>query len=190
MSNVGSETIALAQYLTFTIANEDYGISVLKVREILEHDIVTKVPRTPAFIRGVINLRGRVVPVVDLAARFGFSPSTLTKRSCVVIVEVELPGEKLVMGLMADAVNQVIELAPNDIEAPPSFGTRVDVAYLHGMGRAGKRFVLLLDIDRVLSDNEAETIAAADRAADAAQATIPGVSLVSGSLGLQEVSGR
>src|SRR6185295_7055873 len=99
-------------------------------------------------------------PVVDLAVRYGLPASAVTKRTCVVIVEVELLGERMAMGLMADAVNQVIELSPEEIEAPPSFGTRVDVAYLKGMGRAGKRFVLLLEIDRVLSAGEADAVAA------------------------------
>ena len=155
------EAADLAQYLTFSVAEEEYGISVLTVREILEYDAVTRVPRTPAFIRGVINLRGRVVPVVDLAARFGLPACQVTKRTCVVIVEAVLDGKAAVMGLMADAVSQVIELGPDDIEPSPSFGTRVDVAYLKGMGRAGKRFVLLLDIDRVLSAGDAEDMASA-----------------------------
>jgi len=154
------EAADLAQFLTFSVADEEYGISVLSVREILEYDTVTRVPRTPEFIRGVINLRGRVVPVVDLAVRFGMPPSAVTKRSCVVIVEVELGGEPIVMGLIADAVNQVIELGPEDIEPPPSFGTPVDVAFLKGMGRTEKRFVLLLEIDRVLSKGEAQEVAA------------------------------
>lgn len=153
------EATDLSQFLTFSVAEEEYGISVLTVREILEYDTVTRVPRTPAFIRGVINLRGRVVPVVDLAVRFGLPASPVTNRSCVVIVEVQVQGEPVVMGLIADAVNQVIELGPEDIEPPPSFGTRVDVAYLKGMGRADKRFVLLLEIDRVLSASEAEEVA-------------------------------
>ena len=100
---------------------------MLKVREILEYDTVTRVPRTPGFVRGVINLRGRVVPVVDLAVRFGLPPSPVTNRSCVVIVEVELDGEAVVMGLVADAVSQVVELLAGEIEPPPAFGTRADV---------------------------------------------------------------
>jgi len=150
---------ALAQYLTFSVAGEEYGISILTVREILEHDTITPVPRTPDFIRGVINLRGRVVPVVDLAVRFALPPTPVTKRTCVVIAEVTRGGERAVMGLMVDAVNQVIELGPDEIEVAPSFGTPVDVPYLAGMGRAGKRFVLLLDTDRLLSADEAAEVA-------------------------------
>lgn len=150
----------LVQYLTFTVGDEEYGISVLGVREILEYDTVTRVPRTPDYIRGVINLRGRVVPVIDLAVRFGMAARPVTKRTCVVIAEVEVEGRPEVMGLVVDAVSQVIELGPGEIETPPSFGTAVDIAYLKGMGRTGKRFVLLLDIDRVLSAEETEDMAA------------------------------
>ena len=149
-----------AQYLTFSVAGEEYGVSIVKVREILEYGAVTRVPRTPEHVRGVINLRGRVVPVVDLAVRLGLPASAVTRRSCVVIVEVKVDGEDVVMGIMADAVSQVIELDDAEIEAPPSFGTRLDVGYLKGLGRAGRGFVLLLDIDRLLSAGETEQLSA------------------------------
>ena len=144
------------QYLTFRIGSEEYAIGVLHVKEILEYDTLTKVPNTPGSIRGVINLRGSVVPVVDLAVKFGSKESTITKRTCIVIVEVDLNGERAVMGVMADSVSQVIDLLPGDIEPAPSFGTRVNVAYLHGMARSttGKKFVLLLDTGKVLSTDE------------------------------------
>jgi hypothetical protein len=119
-------------------------------------------------VRGVINLRGRVVPVVDLAVRFGLPPSAVTRLSCVVIVEVALGDEPVVIGVMADAVSQVVELGAEEIEASPSFGTRVDVAFLQGLGRVGKRFVLLLDIDRLLSTDETEELAGTGRAPEAA----------------------
>lgn len=146
-----TETKGLAQYLTFTVASEEYGVSILGVREILEYGVVTRVPRAPAYIRGVMNLRGRVVPLVDLAVRLGLPASPITPRTCVVVVEVEIEGERTVMGLIVDAVSQVMELGADDIEPPPPFGATVDVAMLSGMGRAGKAFVLLLDVDRVLS---------------------------------------
>jgi len=145
------EVVEQTQYLTFSLAGEEYAIGILRVREILEYDTLTKVPQTPPCIRGVINLRGSVVPVVDLAVKFGLPATPLTKRTCIVIVEVDLEGTQTVMGVMADAVSQVMDLSPQDIEAPPAFGTRVRVDYLRGMGKVGKRFVLLLDIDRVLS---------------------------------------
>ena len=145
-----------SQYLTFHIGSEEYAIGVLQVKEILEYDTLTKVPNTPRSIRGVINLRGSVVPVVDLAVKFGQAPSEVTKRTCIVIAELDLNGERGTMGVMADSVSQVIDLQPGDIEPPPSFGTRVNVAYLQGMAKSttAKKFVLLLDTDKVLSTDE------------------------------------
>lgn len=151
------------QYLGFRVAEEEYGVPILRVKEILEFDTVTKVPTTPPSIRGVINLRGSVVPVVDLAVKLGLPESRVTKRSCIVIVEAALNGDTAVMGLMADSVSQVLDLAASEIQPPPPFGTKVHVDYLTGMGRAGKKFVLLLDIDRVLSAAE---LAVADEATE------------------------
>jgi purine-binding chemotaxis protein CheW len=156
-----------SQYLGFHIAGEEYAIGILRVREILEYDTVTKVPTTPPSIRGVINLRGSVVPVVDLAVKLGLPESVVTKRSCVVVVEIALDGERTVMGLLADAVSQVIDLPAAEIEPPPPFGTRIRVECLLGMGRSGKKFVLLLDIDRLLSTDD---VAAAQTATDSAVA--------------------
>jgi purine-binding chemotaxis protein CheW len=148
------EGIGQQQYLTFCLAGEEYAINILRVKEIIEYDIVTKVPKTPAWIRGVINLRGNVVPVVDLAVKFGMEPSPLTKLSCIIIVEFERIGDQLVMGVVADSVSQVLEFGPEDVDTPPAFGTRVDVEYLLAMGKLGKKFALILDIDRVLSADE------------------------------------
>jgi purine-binding chemotaxis protein CheW len=142
------------QYLGFHVAEEEYAIGILRVREILEFDTVTRVPTTPPSIRGVINLRGRVVPVVDLAVKLGLPESPITKRSCIVVVEVELEGERTVMGVLADSVSQVLDLPVSEIEPPPPFGPRVRVDCLLGMGRAGRKFVLLLDIDKLLSTDE------------------------------------
>jgi purine-binding chemotaxis protein CheW len=143
-----------AQYLGFFVAEEEYAIGILRVREILEYDTVTKVPTTPRSIRGVINLRGRVVPVVDLAVKLGLPESVVTKRTCIVVVEVDLEGERTVMGVLADAVSQVIDLPADAIEPPPHFGTRMRVDCILGMGRAGRKFVLLLDIDKALTSDE------------------------------------
>ena len=153
------------QFLTFLLAEESYAISILQVREIIEYDTVTRVPNMPASIRGVINLRGAVVPVVDLAVRFGLRDSRVTKRTCVIIVELEAGGKHLVMGLMADAVSQVIDLPPADIEAPPAFGTRVRADFLKGLGKIGKKFVLILDLDHALSNAELLSAAEARNAA-------------------------
>jgi purine-binding chemotaxis protein CheW len=148
------EATEQTQFLTFLLAEESYAVSILRVREIIEYDTVTRVPNMPTSIRGVINLRGAVVPVVDLAVRFGLRDCQVTKRTCVIIAEVEVGGERLVMGLMADAVSQVIDLPPADIEPPPAFGTRVRVDFLKGLGKIGKKFVLILDLDRALSHTD------------------------------------
>jgi purine-binding chemotaxis protein CheW len=149
------------QYLGFYIGGEEYAIGILRVKEILEYDTITKVPGTPTSVRGVINLRGSVVPVVDLAVKFGLPETVVTKRTCIVVVEVDLDGDRTVMGVLADAVSQVVDLGASDIEPPPAFGTRVHVDYLLGMGKAGKKFILILDIDRVLSIGELQAAAAA-----------------------------
>jgi purine-binding chemotaxis protein CheW len=146
------------QYLTFFLEDEEYAISIQRVKEIIEYTAVTKVPKVPEWIHGVINLRGSVVPVVDLAVRFGLEERAVTKTTCIVIVEVEQDSERTVMGVIADAVNQVIDLARKDIEEPPAFGTRVRLEYLFGMGKLGKKFALILNIDRVLSTAELLTI--------------------------------
>ncbi|HLZ10980.1 MAG TPA: chemotaxis protein CheW [Candidatus Acidoferrum sp.] len=146
------------QYLTFFLADEEYAINIQRVKEIIEYTTVTKVPKVPEWIPGVINLRGNVVPVVDLAARFGIESRGVTKTTCIVIVEVEQEAERTVMGVIADAVNQVIDLAAKDIEEPPAFGTRVRLEYLFGMGKLGKKFALILDIDSVLSNTELLTV--------------------------------
>lgn len=142
------------QHLTFMIGGEEYAISLLKVREIIEYDTVTQVPKTPEWIRGVINLRGSVVPVIDLAVRLRQAPSVAGKLTCIVITEVQTGDEATVMGIIADSVRQVIDLRPRDIETPPAFGTRVKLDYLLGMARSGKKFCLLLDTEKVLSTDE------------------------------------
>ena len=144
----------LQQYLTFMIAGEEYAMALLKVKEIIEYGTVTVVPKTPAWIRGVINLRGSVVPVVDLAVKFRLAASVPGKLTCIVITEVECEGEAAVMGVMADSVRAVITLKPDEIEPPPTFGTRLKVDYLLGMARSGKKFSLILDTDKVLSVDE------------------------------------
>ena len=146
------------QYLTFFLADEEYAVGIQRVKEIIEYTAITKVPKVPMWIRGVINLRGNVVPVVDLAVRFGMEERTITKTTCIVIVEVQQEAERAVMGVIADAVNQVIDFAPKDIEEPPAFGTRVRLEYLSGMGKLGKKFALILNIDSVLSAAELLTV--------------------------------
>jgi len=155
------------QYLTFMIAGEEYAISLLKVKEIIEYDTVTPVPKTPEWVRGVINLRGSVVPVIDLAVKFRLPASVAGRLTCIVITEVECAGEATIMGVMADSVRQVIDLKPEDVEHPPTFGTRVKVDYLNGMARSGKKFCLILNTEKVLSTDELlELSEAVDQPAD------------------------
>jgi purine-binding chemotaxis protein CheW len=160
--HINESTKSLNQYLTFYLAGEEYAVTILKVTEILECAVLTKVPGTPPWIRGVLNLRGAVVPVVDPAVKFGLPPTLITRRTCVVMVEIDCEGEQLVLGVMADAVHQVVELGPDEIQPPPSFGPKVRVDCIQGMGISNGRFIVLLDIDRVLSSNEivAATMAA------------------------------
>jgi purine-binding chemotaxis protein CheW len=155
-SNQGSTSLPLSttQYLTFLTAGEEYAIAIAKVSEIVEYETVTFVPNTPSWIRGVVNLRGKVVPVVDLAVKFGMPASRISKFSCNIITEVMFQGESLTMGVLADSVSQVIDLNADEIEPTPPFGTRVKTEYLLGMGALGKKFCLILDIDRVLSADE------------------------------------
>jgi purine-binding chemotaxis protein CheW len=143
-----------SQYLTFQLAGQEYALDIMQVREIIEYGTLTPVPQTPPLIRGVINLRGTVLPVIDLALKFTANPSPTTGRTCIIIVEAILAGEPAVMGVIADAVSKVMEMADDEILPPPAFGTGVRVDYLRGMGRAGERFILLLDIDKVLANAE------------------------------------
>ena len=149
-----------AQYLTFMLARESFAIGILRIKEIIEYQGVTEVPLMPASVRGVINLRGAVVPVMDLLARFGRGAAEVTKRTCIVIVEVESEDGRQVMGLMVDAVNEVLDIASGDIEPPPSFGARIRTDFLLGVGKVRGKFVLLLDVDRVLSVDELAGLAA------------------------------
>jgi purine-binding chemotaxis protein CheW len=149
------------QYLTFQLAGEEYAVQLLQAREILRYEQVTRVPTAPPSIRGVLNLRGRVVPVVDLAVKLGLPDTPVTGRTCIVIVDVALEDERTVMGVIAEAVSQVVELAAGDIEPPPPFGPRARVEFLRGMARLGERFALLLDLDLLLSAEDAAAVGAA-----------------------------
>jgi len=154
MTITSAPSQARTQYLSFALSGEEYAVDILRVREIIEYDALTRVPAMPASVRGVINLRGRVVPVVDLAARFGLQESDITRRSCIVMVELTVDGASVVVGIIADAVSQVLDLAESDIEAAPSFGTSVDARFIQGMAEAGKKFVIILDVDRALDAAE------------------------------------
>ncbi len=158
------------QYLSFTIAGTDYGLPILKVKEILQHEEPTRVPGAPASIRGVINVRGSVVPVVDLAVKFGKKETVATKRTCVLVVEALVQNDRLTLGLLADAVNEVLDLPASAVEPPPAFGAGVRIDYLTGVGKVGRAFVLLLELDRLLSATEAEIAQQASHEAEATAA--------------------
>lgn len=162
MSNGTSESTSALQdqhqYLTFVLGREIYGLRILGIREILEYQAPTEVPMMPLCIRGVVNLRGAAVPVVDLCARFGKPSSPLTKKTCIVIVEVPNGKRSHVVGVLVDAVNEVLEIAQSDIEPPPSFGTSIHSDFILGMGKVRGRFVILLAESRVLSATDMQTV--------------------------------
>lgn len=145
---------AITQYLTFMVGDEAFGIGILSIREIIDYGTVTKVPMMPDSIRGVINLRGAVVPVMDLRARFDKGPSSITKRSCIVIVDPDATSGRPMMGVLVDAVNAVVDISAADVEPPPAFGAGVRTDFIHGMGKLDGRFVILLDVDHALSTAE------------------------------------
>lgn len=148
-------------YLTFRLQNETFGVSISKVREIVElNGKVTRVPRTPAFMRGVMNLRGHVVPVVDMNAKLGFEPTAITEDTCVVILEIPFDDDLLVLGAQVDAVEEVVELTDEDILAPPPSGTSLRPEYLDGLARQAEGFILLMSVDHVLAVEELAAAAA------------------------------
>jgi purine-binding chemotaxis protein CheW len=146
------------QYLTFKLEEEIFALDVAKVREILEESSITKVPQTPDFMRGVINLRGSVVPVIDLRLKFGMSRTEKTVNTCIIVVEVQLDDEVIVLGALADSVQEVIEMEPQQIEAAPHIGSRLNTDFIKGMGKVDGRFIMILDIDRVFSSDELMTV--------------------------------
>jgi purine-binding chemotaxis protein CheW len=142
------------QYLTFKLAEETFSLDVAKVREILELNTITKVPQTPNFMRGVINLRGSVVPVIDMRLKFGMTATEQTVNTCIIVAEVQLEDEVIVLGALADSVQEVIEMEPEQIEAAPHIGTRLNTNFIKGMGKHDGRFIMILDIDKVFTSDE------------------------------------
>jgi purine-binding chemotaxis protein CheW len=141
------------QYLTFSLADSEYAVDLLRVREIVEFVHPLAVPATPASIRGVINLRGTIVPIADLAAKFGFARAPDTKRTCIVMVDVS-GWDSMPVGIIADSVNDIVELRAEDIEPPPPFGLSIRLDFLRGVGKAPSKLFLVLELDRVLSPEE------------------------------------
>jgi len=162
------------QYLTFQIGQEMFAVGILHIREIIEYGSLTTVPMMPAFVRGVINLRGSVVPVIDLAARFGRGESEINRRSCVVILEIEsttgAEDSLQEIGIIVDSVSEVLEIPPTEIEPAPSFGARIRAEFIAGMGKVQGQFVILLDVQQALNTREmAELAAIADTTQDGAE---------------------
>lgn len=153
-----AESIETTQYLTFNLSDEVFAVDVGRVREILEITSITKVPQTPDFMRGVINLRGSVVPVIDLRLKFGMSETERTVNTCIIVVEVNMDGETIVLGSLADSVQEVIEMEPEQIEAAPHIGTHLNTDFIKGMGKHDNRFVMILDIDKIFSAQELEAV--------------------------------
>ncbi len=157
------------QYLTFTLGGEMYAIGILNIKEIIEYGSVTNVPMMPGFIRGVINLRGAVVPVVDLASRFSRKASSVTRRTCIVIIEVESGEERQHVGVVVDAVSEVLDIPATEIELPPSFGAKIRADFIQGMGKVKGKFVIILNVERVLSVDEMLTLGSS---ADSAEMSV------------------
>ena len=147
------------KYLTFTLASEIYGLEILKVQEIIQMQDITVVPNMPKFIRGVINLRGKVIPVVELRSKFTLETTEDTETTCIIVVQVRSSGGELTMGIIVDEVSEVLDIPASSLEEAPSFGGDVDTEFIRGMGKIDKKVVMLLDIDKVLSDDEVEMIA-------------------------------
>ena len=143
-----------SQYLTFTLGEEHFAMEIAKVREVLDFTNITKVPRTPDFMRGVINLRGNVVPVIDLRLNLGMNAIEKTVDTCIVIVEVVMGSESLQVGMLADSVQEVVDIDPSQIEPAPKLGTRLNTDFICGMGKRDEMFLIILDIDKVLSADE------------------------------------
>ncbi len=146
------------QYLTFKLGDEVFAIDVAKAREVLDFTTITKIPRTPDFMSGVINLRGNVVPVVDLRLCFEMSRTEKTVNTCIVVVEMDLEGESIVIGALADSVEEVIDLEPDQIQPAPRIGTQIRTDFIKGMGKRDAQFIMILDIDRVFSVEQLSTV--------------------------------
>lgn len=158
---VSEMTSKEGKYLTFTLANEEYGIGILKIKEIIGMMPITSVPRTPSFVKGVINLRGKVIPVVDLRLKFGMQPMEYTDRTCIIVVEIDGQSGSLIIGIVVDSVSEVLNIKEEDIENTPTFGVRVNTDYIMGMAKMSGGVKILLDIDKVLSTQEIVTLEAA-----------------------------
>ncbi|MGM0454366.1 MAG: chemotaxis protein CheW [Thermodesulfobacteriota bacterium] len=142
------------KYLTFNLGDEGYGLEILKVQEIIGMQEITKIPRTPAYVKGVINLRGKVIPVIDLRSKFDMAEQELTRKTCIIVVQVQRHDNALIMGIIVDEVSEVLNISADQIESAPSLGSRVDTHFILGMAKTESAVKILLDIDKVLSADE------------------------------------
>jgi len=154
MSNTSTVVAHGGKYLTFALGKEEYGLEILKVREIIGYMDITAVPRTPSYVRGVINLRGQVISVVDLRAKFGMEAAQRTEQTCIIVVEIKSGDRKLSTGIIVDRVSEVLNIPGENIEEPPTFGASVATDFILGMGKIGQAVKILLDIDRVLAKDK------------------------------------
>jgi purine-binding chemotaxis protein CheW len=157
------------QYLTFKLNEEIFALDISKVKEVLDFTEITKIPQTPEFMKGVINLRGGVVPVVDMRLKFGMSETVRTVNTCIIIVEVTIGGEAMVLGALVDSVQEVMDLEPGQIEPAPRIGTRLRTEFIRGMGKRENHFIMILDIDKVFSADELATVESAGAFAPAGE---------------------
>ncbi|MBN1592755.1 MAG: purine-binding chemotaxis protein CheW [Candidatus Coatesbacteria bacterium] len=152
-------------YLTFKLGEEDYALEILKVQEIMGIIDITHVPRTPDFIRGVINLRGKVIPVADLRLKFGIGAENNTDKTCIIVLQVTRDAELITMGVIVDEVSEVLDITSEQIEPAPSFGVQVDMDFIMGMGKIDKRVVIILDADRLMTGADVNAMKRATKAA-------------------------
>ena len=152
------ELLETNQYLAFKLEEEVFAFDISTVREVLEFDTVTKVPQTPDMMKGVINLRGSVVPVIDMRVKFGMGEIEKTVNTVIIIIEIDLEGESTMMGAMVDSVNEVIDLDSDHIEPPPKIGTKLNTEFIRGMGKQGDQFIIILEIERIFSMDELSTL--------------------------------
>jgi purine-binding chemotaxis protein CheW len=158
-----TEIMEITQYLTFKLADEVFALDITKVREVLDYTTITKVPKTPEFMRGVINLRGSVVPVVDLRLKFGMTKTENTLNTCIIITEVSVDGEATVLGALADSVQEVVDLGAEQIKPAPKIGAKLDTEFITGMGKQNDKFIIILDIDKVFSTSELALVQSAEK---------------------------
>jgi purine-binding chemotaxis protein CheW len=148
------------QFLTFSLGQEAFGIGILHIKEIKEFGGVTQIPMMPHFVRGVINLRGNVVPVIDLGVRFGRGDIPITRKTCIIIVEINTEDELIDIGILVESVNEVLEIPPDKIEPAPSFGSKIRTDFIQGIGKSDNRFIIILNVQKVLSVDELSHLSA------------------------------